>query len=96
MSLEKIVNKLKKQIGEFEPKMEISETGQILEIGDGICRLSGLNKCQSSEMLLFPQDTVGLALNLEEDTIGAVILGKYQHLKEGDVVKRTGRYCPFP
>ncbi len=96
MSLEKIVNKLKKQIGEFEPKMEISETGQILEIGDGICRLSGLNKCQSSEMLLFPQDTVGLALNLEEDTIGAVILGKYQHLKEGDVVKRTGQILSLP
>ncbi|MDD4995973.1 MAG: F0F1 ATP synthase subunit alpha [Patescibacteria group bacterium] len=96
MSLEKIVDKLKKQIKEFEPKMEINETGKILEVGDGICRLSGLNKCQSSEMLLFPKETIGLALNLEEDSVGAVILGKYQHLKEGDIVKRTGQVLSIP
>ena len=96
MNLEKIVDKLKKQINEFEPLMEISETGKILEVGDGICRLSGLNKCQSSEMFSFPGETIGLALNLEEDTIGAVILGKYQHLKAGDIVKRTGQILSIP
>ncbi|MFA7662569.1 MAG: F0F1 ATP synthase subunit alpha [Patescibacteria group bacterium] len=96
MSVDKIVDRLKKQISDFQAEVEISETGKVLEIGDGICRLSGLDKCQSSEMLLFPGDAIGLALNLEEDTVGAVILGKYDHIKEGDLVKRTGKVLSIP
>ena len=96
MSVDKIVDKLKKQIDSFHSEVEISETGKVLEIGDGICKVSGLDKCQSSEMLAFPGNTIGLALNLEEDTVGVVILGKFDHIKEGDIVKRTGKVLSIP
>ncbi len=96
MGIDKIVDQLKKEVKKFGISAEISEVGKVLEVGDGICRLSGLDQCQASEMLLFPNDTVGLALNLEEDTIGAVILGEYRHIKEGDTVKRTKQVLSIP
>ncbi|MBU3896295.1 F0F1 ATP synthase subunit alpha, partial [Patescibacteria group bacterium] len=96
MSADKIVEQLKKQIKEFEVESQISEIGKVLEVSDGICRLSGLSCCQASEMLLFPNNTVGIALNLEEDTIGAVILGDFTHIKEGDVVRRTKQILSIP
>lgn len=96
MSINKIVDELKKQIQGFEASSEISEIGKVLEVGDGICKISGLENCQSAEMLLFPNDIYGLALNLEEDTVGAVILGNPEGIKEGDVVKRTHKILSVP
>ena len=96
MSINKIVDHIKKQVEGFEASATMSETGNVLEVGDGICKISGLENCQSSEMLLFPDDIYGLALNLEEDCVGAVILGDCRKIKEGDVVKRTKKILSFP
>jgi F-type H+-transporting ATPase subunit alpha len=91
-----IIEELKKNISSFEKQVHVEEIGKVLEVGDGIARLSGLTKCQASEMLEFPGGTFGVALNLEEETVGAVILGDYSHIKEGDTVKRTGRILSVP
>ena len=96
MSINTIVEQLKKQISEFEKAVEVEEVGAVIEVGDGIAKLSGLTRCQSNEMLEFPNNTFGVALNLEEETIGAVLLGEYAHIKEGDTVKRTGRILSVP
>lgn len=96
MSVNQIVEELKKNIASFEKRVDVEEVGTVLEISDGIARLSGLSKCQASEMLEFPGGTFGVALNLEEETVGAVILGDYKKIKEGDTVKRTGRILSVP
>jgi len=107
MSINHIVEELKKNIASFEKQVEIEEIGTVIEVGDGIARLSGLSKCKASEMLEFLSETkipshdgagstLGVALNLEEETIGAVILGDYKNIKEGDTVKRTGRILSVP
>lgn len=96
MSINTIVEELKKNIASFQKEVETEEVGAIVEVGDGIARMSGLTKCQSNEMLEFPGGTFGVALNLENETIGAVLLGEYKHLKEGDTVKRTGRILSVP
>jgi len=96
MSINKIVEELKKNISSFEKKVEVEEVGKVVQVGDGIARMSGLNKCQYNEILEFPDETFGVALNLEEETIGAVILGEFKHIKEGDDVKRTGRILSVP
>jgi len=96
MSINSIVEELRKNISHFEKEVEKEETGKVIEIGDGIARISGLTKCQASEMLEFPGDTYGLALNLEDETVGCVLLGEYEHIKEGDIVKRTGRILSVP
>lgn len=95
-SIAKIVEELKKNIASFAKTVQVEEVGQVTEVGDGIARMSGLNKCQYNEILEFPQNTFGVALNLEEETIGSVILGEYKHIKEGDEVKRTGRILSVP
>ncbi|MBI2050900.1 MAG: F0F1 ATP synthase subunit alpha [Parcubacteria group bacterium] len=96
MSINAIVEQLKKQIEGFESAVHVEEVGAVIEVGDGIARLSGLTRCQFNEMLEFPGATFGVALNLEEETIGAVLLGEYAHIKEGDTVKRTGRILSVP
>ncbi len=96
MSVDALIKNLKEKIGQFETKIDIIETGTVLEVGDGIARVSGLSACESLEMLEFAKGTIGLALNLEEDMIGAIILGDYTHIKEGDVVKRTGKILSIP
>ncbi len=96
MQIDKIVRHLEKQIKEFKPQVDVSEVGTVVEVGDGIARMSGLENCQAAEMLEFPGGTVGVALNLEEETVGAVLLGDYTHIKEGDTVKRTGRVLSVP
>lgn len=96
MSTERIVEQLKKKIASFEPSVEVNDTGTIIQVGDGIARITGLDSCQAGEMLQFPGNVFGLALNLEEDTVGVVILGAYEHLKEGDTVKRTERILSVP
>src|SRR6266511_414483 len=75
---------------------DLSEVGTVLEIGDGIGRVHGIDNCMSLEMLELPHDVVGLALNLEEDNIGAVLFGEWDKVSEGDTVKRTGRLLEIP
>lgn len=91
-----VIESLKKEIAEFKDQAELSQVGRIIEVGDGIARISGLRNAQSAEMLEFPGGTMGVALNLEEDSIGAVIMGDHQHLKEGDEVKSTGKILSVP
>ncbi len=93
---EEITSVIRKEIEAYEKELDVEEVGTILEVGDGIARIYGLNRTMAGEMLEFPGDVYGLALNLEEDTIGAVILGEYIELKEGDIVKRTGRVLEVP
>src|SRR6188508_3466303 len=70
--------------------------GTVISVTDGICRIHGLSDAMAGEMLEFPKNTFGLALNLERDSVGAVILGAYEHITEGDVVKTTGRILQVP
>jgi F-type H+-transporting ATPase subunit alpha len=93
---EEISSILKKQINEYEKRLEISETGTILYVGDGIARIYGLEKAMAGELLEFPGEIYGMVLNLEEDNVGSVIFGEDWHIKEGDVVKRTGRIAEVP
>jgi F-type H+-transporting ATPase subunit alpha len=96
MSKNFIVEELKRNIADFKKQIDVQEIGTVIEVGDGIARISGLSNCQASEMIEFPKNTFGVALNLEEDSIGAVILGDFLHIKEGDMVKRTGRILSVP
>lgn len=87
---------LSKQIEDFDSSSELAEVGEIISVGDGIARIYGLDKVQSGETLEFPGGIYGMALNLEEDNVGAVIFGEDRHIKEGDTVKRTGRIVETP
>ncbi len=91
-----VISSLKKQIDSFESNVSVQETGVVIEVKDGIARISGLENCQSQEMLEFPKNTFGIALNLEEETVGAVVLGSFKHIKEGDIVKRTKKIMSVP
>src|SRR6201995_4367547 len=75
---------------------ELTEVGTVLSIGDGIARIHGLENCQAFEMLELPHDVTGLALNLESDNVGAVLFGPWEHISEGDTVKRSGRLLDIP
>jgi F-type H+/Na+-transporting ATPase subunit alpha len=75
---------------------ELTEVGTVLSVADGICRIHGLENCMSFEMLELPHDVTGLALNLESDNVGAVLFGEWEHISEGDTVKRTGRLLEIP
>src|SRR5579862_5554264 len=75
---------------------ELTEVGTVLSVADGICRIHGLENCMSFEMLDLPRDVTGLALNLESDNVGAVLFGEWEHIAEGDTVKRTGRLLEIP
>jgi F-type H+-transporting ATPase subunit alpha len=96
MSVAQIVEELKKSISSFEKKVSTQEVGTVVEVGDGIARISGLAGCQASEMLEFPGETFGVAINLEAESVGAVVLGEFKHIKQGDTVKRTGRILSVP
>ncbi len=87
----KLLNELKKQIVEFEKKVAVERVGTVIELGDGVAQIHGLNDCFASEMLEFPGGIFGVALNLLADRIGAIVLGDYEKIKEGDLVKGTGR-----
>lgn len=87
---------LKQQIERYEAKVEVTDVGTVIQVGDGIARIYGLEKAMAGELLEFPGNTYGMVLNLEEDNIGCVILGPYTHIKEGDEVKRTGRIVEVP
>jgi F-type H+-transporting ATPase subunit alpha len=87
---------IEKQIKDYDKKVEVSETGVVLSVGDGIARLYGLEKAMAGELLEFPDGVMGMVLNLEEDNVGAALLGEDRYVKEGDVVKRTGRIVQVP
>ncbi len=87
---------LKKQITDFEKKVDVSEVGVVTSVGDGIARIYGLDNCMASELLEFPNNVFGMALNLEEEAVGSVLFGEDSLIKEGDVVKRTGRIMSVP
>ncbi len=91
-----IIEQLKQQIAGFAPDAKVEKVGTVLEIGDGIARISGLREVASMEMLEFENGVFGVALNLEEHTIGSIVLGDYKHIKQGDTVRATGRILSVP
>ena len=93
---DEIVSVLKQQIEGFKGGVDVSEVGTILSVGDGIARIHGLDRCMAGELLELPHGVFGLALNLEEGSVGAVLLGEFMKIKEGDTVKRTGRIVEVP
>ncbi|MBZ4663918.1 MAG: atpA [Caloramator sp.] len=93
---DEITRILKRQLEGYENRFEIEDTGTIVQIGDDIARIYGLNNCMSGELLEFPNGVYGMALNLEESNVGAVLFGNQQGIKEGDVVKRTGKVVEVP
>ena len=96
MNKDYIIEQLKKQIEDFKTETKTEKVGKVMEIGDGIARISGLGGVMASEMLEFSNGVFGVALNLEEDRIGAMILGEYKDIKEGDEVKSTGKILSVP
>ena len=93
---EEITKIIRSQIKNYENKMESSETGVVILVGDGIAKASGLDQCMAGELVEFPNGSYGMAQNLEEDTVSIVILGTDNGIKEGDTVKRTGRVVSVP
>ncbi|HIC74641.1 MAG TPA: F0F1 ATP synthase subunit alpha, partial [Candidatus Marinimicrobia bacterium] len=87
---------LKAEIEKFDLNIDVSEVGEVLEIGDGVARVSGLENVMSSELVELPNDVFGMALNLEEDSVGLVLFGESQKVKEGDIAKRTKRVVEVP
>jgi len=93
---EEISQIIKEQITDYDKKVELSETGIVLSVGDGIARVYGLEKVMAMELVEFPGGILGLVLNLEEDNVGVAVMGEDFHIKEGDLVKRTGRIAQVP
>jgi len=93
---EEISDIIKQQIQDYDKKVEVSETGTVISVGDGIARLHGLENAMAGELLEFPGGIMGMVLNLEADNVGAAILGEDVHIKEGDTVKRTNRIVQVP
>ncbi len=93
---EEITKIIRNQIKNYENKLEVSETGIVILVGDGIARVSGLDACMAGELVEFSTGAFGMAQNLEEDTVSVVILGSDSGIKEGDIVKRTGRVVSVP
>src|SRR5499433_1313198 len=87
---------IRQQIENFETGVTVAEVGTVIKVGDGIAEIHGLEKVMAGELLEFPHDVRGLALNLEEDKVGAVLFGEFQAIREGDLVKRTGRIMQVP
>ena len=87
---------IKRQLAGYEAEVDLQEVGRVIEVGDGIARIYGLDDAMAGELLAFPGDVVGMVLNLEQDQVGAFLLGDDTAIKEGDVVKRTGRIAQVP
>ncbi len=96
MNKDYIIEELKKQIKGISEEAEVQKVGEVLEVGDGVVKLTGLPDLMASEMVTFPDGTVGVALNLEEDQVGVMILGDYKGIKEGDQVTATGKILSIP
>ena len=93
---EEITKIIREQIKNYENKLEVSQTGVVILVGDGIAKVSGLDQCMAGELVEFPDGSYGMAQNLEENTVSIVILGSDQGIKEGDIVKRTGKVVSVP
>ncbi len=93
---EEISSIIKEQIKRYDQSLEVVDTGTVIEVGDGISRIYGLEGCMAGELIEFPGEVYGMALNLEEDNVGCVLLGSDANIKEGDTVKRTGRIVEVP
>jgi F-type H+/Na+-transporting ATPase subunit alpha len=93
---EQISKIIRDQIGSYAVDVDVAEVGTVVTIGDGIARVHGIERAMAGEMIEFPQSVFGIALNLEEDSVGTVLLGDYKQIKEGDPVKRTGRIISVP
>src|SRR6478735_7211587 len=87
---------LREEIDNYDRAVNVSETGSVISVGDGIARVYGLENVMAGELIDFREGVVGLALNLEEDQVGAVLFGDWQKVKEGDSVKRSGRIISVP
>ena len=93
---EEISSVIKEQINKYSTKFEVSDTGTVIQVADGIARIHGLEKAMQGELLEFPNEIYGMVLNLEEDNVGAVLLGDHKNINEGDLVKTTGRVVEVP
>src|SRR5262249_31335134 len=93
---DEITTLLREEIENYDRAMDVSETGSVISVGDGIARIHGLEKVMAGELILFPHDVSGIAMNLEEDQVGAVLLGDFTHIREGDEVRRTSRIMSIP
>jgi len=93
---EEITSLLKQQLDDYKIDIDISEVGEVINVGDGVARVSGLRNVMSSELVELPNDVFGMALNLEEDNVGIVLFGDARHVKEGDLAKRTGKVLEVP
>ncbi|MBB6216344.1 F-type H+-transporting ATPase subunit alpha [Anaerosolibacter carboniphilus] len=93
---EEISSIIKEQIKRYENKLQVTDIGTVIQVGDGIARIHGLEKCMAGELLEFPGGVYGMTLNLEEDNVGCVLLGSDDNIKEGDIVKRTERIVEVP
>jgi F-type H+-transporting ATPase subunit alpha len=93
---DEITKILRQEIENYERAIDVSEVGSVISVGDGIARIHGLEKVMAGELIEFPHDVAGIAMNLEEDQVGAVLLGDFAEIKEGDEVKRTGRIMSVP
>src|SRR3954447_16602829 len=96
LNVAEITSVLKREISQFEQKVQVSEVGTVIEVGEGIARIYGLKGAMAGELLEFENGTMGQVFNLEEDSIGAVIFGNYLEIKEGDSVKSTKRLLEVP
>jgi F-type H+/Na+-transporting ATPase subunit alpha len=93
---DEITKILREQIENYQQTVSVDEVGSVISVGDGIARVHGLERCMSGEMIEFPHNVFGIALNLEEDQVGVVILGDYTEIREGDTVKRTRTIMSVP
>src|SRR5512135_3562961 len=93
---DEITSILRQEIENYERAIDVSEVGSVISVGDGIARIHGLEKVMAGELIEFPHDVAGIAMNLEEDQVGCVLLGDYTEIKEGDEVRRTGRIMSVP
>jgi F-type H+-transporting ATPase subunit alpha len=93
---DEITQLIREQIENYESRVQVDEVGTVISLGDGIARIHGLDKVMAGEMIEFPHGVYGLAMNLEEDQVGAVLLGEYTEISEGDTVKRTGKIMSVP
>ena len=96
ISSDEITSVIKKQIENYQVDLNVDEVGTVLEVGDGIAHIYGLENCMAGELLELPNGVYGMAMNLEESNVGAVLLGDSESIKEGDTVKRTGRLMQVP
>src|SRR6201989_1507332 len=93
---DEITSILRQEIENYESAIDVTEVGSVVSVGDGIARIHGLEKVMAGELIEFPHDVAGIAMNLEEDQVGSVLLGDYTEIKEGDEVRRTGKIMSVP